>query len=317
MPVHYTPTPVYPRPGGGGGASLGPGLPAEGGGIIGVGGGISGATLKARDALLAQKRAAWEARPADEKAGFRTDAQGNRYWYQPGMTPEQEHNPVNSQWAYGVATPPTNDSFALRRYAAQGAAPLRAIPAYTPPPPPGAGPGDASPPLQSVVDSPSTHPYTAPAAPGEGTLPPSGTGGPIPPIIATSGYPGGGGSVPGPMHGDVMPAPAAPPRYFPIGQSTPGYGGASTPLQVAGPAGPGGAAGAAGGPKPAGTPGFDPATAPSSAQAKQQGSAYQARQSTSERQMQTNQALAQPGGANPYNRRYTAANPYQPTPARY
>lgn len=297
MPVHYTPVPVDNR----GGGDAGNFLPANPQSVV-TGGGISGETLKARDALLAQKRAAWEARPADQKAGFRTDADGNRYWYQPGMTPEQEHNPINSEWARSVANP--FGAFSVRQYAAQGSAPVRAIPAYTPPPAPGPGGGDASPPLRSVVDTPSTHPYTAP--PGSSDTVPPMTGGPIPQIPAAP--PGG--------HPAVMPAQAAPPmampRYFPIGQSTPGFGGASTPLQVVG----AGTPGAAGGPKPAGTPGFDPATAPSSAQAKQQGSAYQARQSTPERQMQTNQALAQPGGANPYNRRYTAANPYQAT-ARY
>jgi len=304
MPLSYNPITVDKRNTGGGGSV---GWPE--GGLIGnpqqvVGGGISADTLKARDALLKEKRAAWDARPADEKAGFRTDEQGNRYWYQPGMTPEQEHNPVNSQWAYGMANP--TGAYALRQYAAQGPAPVRAIPKYTPP---GVGgPDDASPPLRSVVDTPSTHPYTAPPETPTvvpmPTTPPGGAPGPIPATPPTIH--------PAPT---VAAAPTVMPRYFPIGQSTPGYGGASTPLQVMAPAGPGGGMGA--GPKPATAPGFDPATAPTSAQAKQQGSAYQARQSTPERQMQTNQALAQPGGANPYNRRYTAANPFQPTPARY
>lgn len=322
MPVHYTPGPVLNRGLTGnpwsGVAAATPGdpgafLPSNPQQV--VGGGISGDTLKARDALLAQKRAAWDARPADQRAGFRTDEQGNRYWYQPGMTPEQEHNPVNSAWAYGLANP--TGAYAVRQYAGQGSAPVRAIPTYTPPPAGGTpGAGDASPPLRSVVDSPSTHPYTAPPPtalppnpPGE-TLPPSGTGGPIPMTPAT---------MPGSAHPSVMPATApatAMPRYFPIGQSTPGFGGASTPLQVAGMPGGGGQGQQPGG-KPAGQPGFDPATAPTSAAAKQQGAAYQARQSTAQRQQQTKTALATPGGANPYNRRYTAANPYQPTPARY
>jgi len=251
-------------------------------------GGASAAWRAQRAAAIAKRR---EGLKPEDMAGFRTDAEGRRYWYQPGLDAAAANNPINKEWAYGLANP--TGAFATRQFAGQGPAPFRAYLAPPPAAPPaGGGGGGQGPGLHSVVDTPSTHPYQPPA-PGSGT--------------SATPSPTGGGSVPAqPGQQQVM---AAQPRYFPIGQSTPGFGGASTPLQVAGMPGPGGGQGG----KPAGQPGFDPATAPTSAAAKQQGSAYQARQSTAQRQQQTNQALAQPGGANPYNRRYTPANPYQPT----
>jgi hypothetical protein len=253
------------------------GLPSQGTGTPGVAqGGASAAWRAQREAAIAKRR---EGLKPEDMAGFRTDADGKRYWYQPGLDAKTANNPINKEWAYGLANP--TGAFATRQFAGQG-------------------PG-----LHSVVDSPSTHPYTPPPAPS----PAPGGGG-----TSATPPPSGGGSVP--AQPGQQPVMAAQPRYFPIGQSTPGFGGASTPLQVAGMPGAGGQGQQPGG-KPAGQPGFDPATAPTSAAAKQQGAAYQARQSTAQRQQQTKTALATPGGANPYNRRYTAANPYQPTPARY
>lgn len=284
--------------GGSGGASLGP----SGGAVMGAQApaGASAAWRAQREAQIAKRR---EGLKPEDMAGFRTDAEGKRYWYQPGIDAAAANNPINKEWAYGLANP--TGAFATRQFAGQGPAPFRAYLAPPPVTPPDAGGGGQGPGLHSVVDSPSTHPYTPPPAPS----PAPGGGG-----TSATPPPSGGGSVP--AQPGQQPVMAAQPRYFPIGQSTPGFGGASTPLQVAGMPGAGGQGQQPGG-KPAGQPGFDPATAPTSAAAKQQGSAYQARQSTAQRQQQTKTALATPGGANPYNRRYTAANPYQPTPARY
>lgn len=280
-PTGYGAHPTHPVGGGGIGHGVynpGYGPPGGGGVPLGTSGtpgvatsGASAGWRADREALIREKRKAM----GPDQPGFRTDAEGNRYWYQPGIDAAAANNPVNKAWAYGLANP--TGAFALRQFAGQGPAPVRAYlapPPATPPPP---GPG-GSPGLHSVVDTPSTH---GPRVPGP---------------VQTIPAPAGGGAIPAsPAQPAVMAS-----RYFPLGQTTPGYGGA--PLGAG--AGPGGG-------KPAGASGFDPATAPTSAAAKQQGAAFQQRQSTAQHGAQVDANYG--AEKRPYNQRYTAANPYQPT----
>ena len=113
-----------------------------------------------REAAIAKRR---EGLKPEDMAGFRTDAEGKRYWYQPGIDAAAANNPINKEWAYGLANP--TGAFATRQFAGQGPAPFRAYLAPPPVTPPDAGGGGQGPGLHSVVDSPSTHPYTPPPAP--------------------------------------------------------------------------------------------------------------------------------------------------------
>jgi hypothetical protein len=238
-------------------------------------------------------------KPTKDGPGYRTDAEGKLYWYEPSWTAEQANNPAAKAWAYQMGQ--FSGSFGNRQ--AQNAwseampRDYWAPPAPATPPSPAAGAG-----FVGVLPSPSTSPGGTPTPP----------------------TPGGGA------------APSAPPmpvqqpyRYFPIGQTQPGMGGATQPLQVQGqPAGspmgqgqnggagqqPGGAMGGINAPYGASRKGFDPAQSPGSDAASRSGAMYQQRQTGSQARGRTKWIEGPGSTPDPYTQRASSASPWQMKP---